>query len=171
MSFYSVSPVEAEAFGVVRAPDDFELPDLTLEEVRRTWKAPRLTLHEGGWADGHGGNLTRILYSQRFRDVVEQHRGPRDAVVWVPFEVEGKGEVRPYYLPLFPAPMDILDRQRSILVDDFVVKAVLDRRKVEGRQVLALEPDSDRFFLSDAIVRVLQADGAQGLEFDTVPMR
>jgi len=171
MNFFDVSPIEADEFGIVRAPDDFELPWFEQAQARREWSPIRLTLHEGGFADAHGGNLTRVVYSELFRGIVESHKAAEDSIEWMKFEVAANGETRDYYVPVFPDCPDILHREKSIFAGDFVVKPVIDSRKVGTRQVLAFDPNSDRFFVSDKIRQALILAGCRGVEFSKVAMR
>jgi len=170
-SFFGMSPVEADGFGIVRAPDDFELPWFEQAQARREWTPVRLTLCDGGVADAHGGNLTRVVYSELFRRVVDSHKAAEDSIEWMRFEVAADGEIRDFYVPVFPDCPDILHREKSIFAGDFVVKPVIDARKVGTRQVLAFDPNSDRFFISDRIRQALVSAGCRGIEFSKTAMR
>lgn len=58
-----------------------------------------------------------------------------------------------YYVMVFNDHADLLNRNKSILVDDdFVVKAVLDRDKISSLNVSPIPGSGFRFVLSSGIV-------------------
>lgn len=121
------------------------------------------------------------LYSKQLRDAIEAVLGDLDAAQWLPVTVRSVdgSEVRDYWVlqPLVN-PLELVNEERSVYGKEQriyaegpeLIKAVLDPRKVEGRN-LTKYPYGPHPIVSDRIRLAIEAAGCTGVVFEPVPVR
>lgn len=109
------------------------------------------------------------LCSPLLRDVIEDQRSPVDNLQWLPVDVRtADGMVHEYFALHFLWPLNSIDRDRSILAGDFVVKPVLSAELLGDRAVFSLPGRTTTMFVEAAVRRAIELAGCTGIEFDRV---
>src|SRR5690349_16330471 len=152
--FYSVSPIESDECGVlaVLSPPLGDSLGVRPEEIFARCERPTFELRSGPLCDYLASDLAWCLCSSRLRDVIDRATSPADVYEWRDVEVRtSEGPVNYSNLQIRNEG-DVLDRARSILVDnDFVVKAVLSLEKLRGRRIVRLPGDFVRLYTSEEV--------------------
>jgi len=102
------------------------------------WKPVRLELRDGAYADRLASNECFRVFSAKLRAIVEEGRGPRDVLQWLPVTVvDGSGEERPYFCLHFPVDFpEIVDYGNCTYYKGDIIKHVYSAKGLEGHNVV-----------------------------------
>jgi hypothetical protein len=159
---------DSQDLGVARSsdPELFFLPE---GEVV-AWQPETLRLTDGDFGDYLANDLGVRLCSEKMRDIIDKNAGPRDDLRWLPVFVEDdSGVSRPYWVLHFPKPADVIDREKSVMVDDFVAKLALHGQKLVGHSVFSYrEGGSLLLIVSEDVKARLVQSGCTGIQYSEV---
>ncbi len=171
MAYYRILFLEEEHLGVGHTTiqkELFFLPDAGKVE---NWKPIVLELKDGGYPDYLASNLGCRLCSERLKAILADNASPSDVLEWLEVVVKSGSMARPYFILHFPEPADVLDRNESTLVDDFVVKPVLADAAAKGHHVFAYPKCGCLpLFVSDNVRRKILTANCTGIEFSRLPV-
>jgi hypothetical protein len=172
MDYYYVHTVDEEWVPVAHGAYDPARNRALFQPTRvERWEPLRLRVESGKLVDQLPSNVGGRFCSERMRAVIDQHRGPLDELEWLPATVvDNSGVEHPYWVLHLLGESDFVDRSSSIMVRGFVVKAVLDSRKVAGRHLLRFSGDSQRWIVSDQLRSAFAEAGCVGLTYTKVPV-
>ena len=68
---------------------------------------------EGVWLDSLLNSHTWPMFSEKFKKMIDDHVTGKEHLDWVHCEVSAQKKTRPYYIPRFGKPFDILDKELS----------------------------------------------------------
>ena len=114
--------------GVAYAPTDIQSDKLI--DYRNEQECPFSFELRGGFEkDFVASDIGWQIFSSRARNVIEQAKSGR--ICWINVHLSSvASKLAPFYALLFDEEFDVLCRERTIYVDDFVVRAVLDPSKI-----------------------------------------
>jgi len=147
-------------------PDIFRLPKAGRVN---NWNPLTLNLVDGEFADYLGSNLGCRLCSDRLKSILDSHAFVSDDIQWLPVVVE-QGTIKKNYSILhFPNPPDILHKNKTIFVDDFVVKPVLSADAIGQHKVFSYPKGGELpLFITQSVKEAIDSEGCTGLEFTRV---
>lgn len=171
MTFFYLSWLDQASVRVAEALDDPKRDRLLSgRDPVQDWSAPRLTIESDELVDYLPNSLGVRLCSRRMRDLIDANLGPSDIVQWLPTEVvDIYGTSHDYLVLHLPGDDDVLNESRSIMAGDFVVKPVIDARKVKDRQVFRLPEAMLTAFVSGEMRAKLADAAITGVHFETAP--
>jgi len=170
--YYKVLFDEEGVFGVAHTIEKGDLFTLPYCGVVENWKPLALELREGEFADYLASNLGCRLCSERLRNILQTHASSTDELQWLSVEVCRGMEKRAYAILHFPAPPDILNKNKSILAGDFVAKPVLSKSSLGTHQVFSYPNAGElKLFVSEPVKRAIEAAGCSGLELSRAPVQ
>jgi hypothetical protein len=172
-NYYQILFDDQEGLGVARTlvkGELFFLPDVG--EVRN-WNEPILELQNGDYPDYLASNLGCRMCSVCLKDILARYASPADRLQWLPVSVCKQGEERPYFILHFPAPPDVLDKDRTLYAGDhkeMVVKPVLYAAHAEPHSVFSYPRGGElTLLISTAVKRAIEAEGCtRGMEIAKV---
>lgn len=143
-------------------PDIFRLPKLG----RATnWNPVTLDLVDGEFADYLGSNLGCRLCSSRLKSILESHASDCDDIQWLPVVVQLGTIKKEYSILHFPNPPDILHKNKTIFVDDFVVKPVFSADAIGQHQVFSYPRGGELpLFVTHAVKKAIESEGCTGMD-------
>jgi hypothetical protein len=139
-----------------------------LSEVKETGKEVILKLQRGKPVDYLPNTLIWHLCSERMKDVLDKCRQQEDDYQWVSVTVMYQGQRLPYFALWFPHIPDVLDKEKTLLIDgqDYVRIPVFRATAVENRSLVIFEkPDMPRLYVSEVVKRMLVNAGCTGMVF------
>ena len=162
-------PAESK-YGVAYAPEGPPLFVLPETGPAKGWKTMVLTLKDGVFSDFLTNNLGCPLCSEKLKNIIDKTSSAHDEIQWLPTIVaDEKGkEEKKYFILHFPTEYDILDRKKSIIVeDDFVVKPVISKKLAANHAVFTfLGEGQGRFFISERVKEAIEKEGCLGIVFE-----
>jgi len=169
--YYKVLFDAKNVFGVARTVEKGGLFTLPYAGVVDGWQPFVLELREGEFADYLSSNLGCRLCSDRLKGILQNGASPDDELQWLPVEVHRGAEKRPYWILHFPNSPDVLNRNKSILAGDFVVKPVLSTDAIVSHQVFSF-PKGGKLplFVAGPVKRAIEAAGCTGMELSHAPV-
>jgi len=169
--YYKVLFDEDGVFGVAQTVEKGDLLTLPYSGVVENWQPLVLELRQGDFADYLSSNLGCRLCSDRLKGVLQNGASSDDELQWLAVEVHRGAEKRPYWVLHFPNPPDVLNRNKSILAGEFVVKPVLSRDAIISHQVFSF-PKGGKLplFVAESVERVIKAAGFTGMELSRAPV-
>ncbi len=129
------------------------------------WPDMRYVLPRGAMTDWIDTVNNFSIVSERIRSVLDAHAGPNDRIQWIPAHVRlQEEEERPYWLPHFPDPPDVLHRQESTWGPGGVIRWVLDPARMDSHEVLRAKdvPSMAHLVVSERVLAALLETGADG---------
>jgi hypothetical protein len=170
-TFYYLQHMDAPDLAVGVGPDSPERDfHVVAGDTSGAWVAPVLDLSPGRIVDYLPTNQPLRVFSGRLRDAIESVIGPT-TVTWLPVSIrQTDGATTGWWALWLPGSLDEIDRGASTLVDDHVVKAVLDRAKIHGKDLIAFPMSPHRLVVSEAIRTAVERAACTGIEFARVPM-
>jgi hypothetical protein len=170
-AYFRVLQPENSRFGVAYSSVDEELILLPYEGRVGAWAPPRLRLRGGKPSDYLANDQRLRLCSDRLKEVLEKTAAASDEMQWLPVEVEGDHGVAAYQALHFPNPPDVLDPDRTLWAEDFVVKPVLSRRKAHLHRIFCYPKSEGRpLFVAHEVKTAIVGAGCTGLYFRTARM-
>lgn len=171
MSIFSVTycdDIRYAQFGVAYGPpdeEDFWAPEVG--EKVNDWKCLKLKMSEGEFADYLANDLGLRLCSERLKRVLVPFCKENQHVIWLPVEVvNARGQLQCYYALHFLKGLKALDSQKSVLVDDLVVKPVFRSEFDLDSMIFGLPKQGGTLWFVSADVKIqIEAEGITGLAF------
>ena len=122
---------------VAMGPKDGKHNYLPKNQYVDTWMPIRLELPKSVFEDYQGNNKGFHLFSECFRDFIEQHKQPKDNFQWLENPVFCGNEERPYFILHFYDIDDVLDESRIIWhpVDGTILKPAFSAKKICGHSI------------------------------------
>ena len=119
------------------SPEGVEYYLIPQNQYIENWEAVRLDLPKPYFEDYLGNDMGFRLFSERFRDFIEQHKQPKDSFQWLENPVFCGEEKRPYFILHFYNTDDVLDKSRIIWhpVDQSILKPVFCAKKIQGHSI------------------------------------
>ncbi|HEY3358695.1 MAG TPA: hypothetical protein VGQ83_35940 [Polyangia bacterium] len=171
MRYYSILFSSSKTFGVARFNTE-ELLFLPADGPVVGWQPLTGTLGRGEESDYLASNLAFRICSARMRAILEELATPADVLQWLPVHVaNSRAELREYHVLHFPAPPDVIDRDRSIIMDDDVIVKVLLCAESAARHAVFSYPGggSTTFLVNGEVKKRLQKAGCTGIQFFPEP--
>ena len=169
-SFYFLDVRDVADAPVAYGTDD-PVGDGLLAEPGRPDHWPRLdlTVDEGVPTDYLANNLGVRLCSPRLRAILDQAAGPADELQWLDARVIDEHGSRPYHVLHFPTVPDVLDRERTIWVDDeLVVMPVIASGKVADHRIFTIPGGGGRIIVANDVRLAIRAARCTGITFSRV---
>lgn len=155
-----------ERFGVAYA--DAGQPDHILfnnGKASETANVIEFELQDGEFADYQANNLGVRLFSQRLKEAIEGGKAQLDALEWREAVVRSGDVSRRYFILNFLCSQDLLDKQKTKFVDDFVIKPVFDTEKLIGLSIFGVPgDDGPRTYCSQSMRDTIKGISPTGLE-------
>jgi hypothetical protein len=163
--YYQVLFDEKAVYGVAETVSKVGLFTLPYGGVVEDWQPLVLALREGEFSDYLSSNLGCRLCSDRLKGILQKCASPDDKLQWLAVEVHRGAEQRDYWILHFPVPPDVLNKGKSILAGDFVVKPVLSEGAIGQHQVFAYPKAGEmKLFVAEPVKRAIEAAGCTGME-------
>ena len=158
-------------YGVAYDAEGSELFTLPYSGEVENWQSLVLELREGDFADYLASDLGCRLCSERLRTILQDHASPDDMIQWLNVEVRKGKASRPYAILHFTSPPDVLNKTKSIMAGDFVVKAVFSKDAIGQHQVFAYPQAGElKLFITDGVKRAIQSAKCTGMEISRCPV-
>jgi hypothetical protein len=158
---------EYEQFGVAYAPfevDPFLLP-ISGTKIE-AWKPLTLELRDGQYADYLSNDLGARLCSETLRKVIETHCSNNDELQWLEVYVSHAKETKEYYVLHFPIDFPVINKDKSLMAGDMVVKSVLDISIVKDHTIFTLPAEGGRIiFVSENLKEAIEHSNLTGMSF------
>ena len=137
---------ERQQHAVAMGPDDPALDRrLALSGTIDDWAPPYLQLTPGPIHDYLPNDSGLRLCSEKLRGLLEEGRAAVDSIEWLPATVS-QGDMQLTYWALhFVETPDVLHRVKSVFAGPMLVKAHLDRVRVDGHRLIGFPGDVLRF--------------------------
>jgi len=118
-------------------PKDGKRDYLPKNQYVDVWTPVRLELPKPYFEDYMGNSKGFRLFSERFRDFIEEHKQPKDRFQWLENPVFCGDEERLYFILHFYDADDVLDESRIIWhpVIKSVLKPVFSAKKIQGHSI------------------------------------
>lgn len=145
--------------------------DRLLDEPGRPdhWPLLDLTVDEGVPTDYLANNVGVRLCSPRLRAILDGGAGPADELQWLDARVIDHHGSQPYHVLHFPTVPDVLDRDRTIWVDDeLVVSPVIASGKVADHRIFTIPGGGGRVIVASAVRHAIRAARCTGISFSSV---
>jgi hypothetical protein len=164
--FYRVSFREQRGVGVGYSRSESELV-LPTNALVTDWKQPSMDLRDGVYADYLATDWGCRLCSEGMRKVLDEQASEHDQLQWLPVDVYEGNEARKYHVLHFPFQRDVLDRQKSLIYGERVVKPVLSASAAAGFSVFTYKgAGSLSLFISEPVADALRASKLTGIQLD-----
>jgi hypothetical protein len=165
---YYVSWLDEEWVPVAEGDDDPQRDALLASsDPVVDWRTPVLRLTSAEVLDYLPNNIGVRLCSPHMRGVIDGAISDEDEIQWLPAVVNvPSGPRQPYFVLHLPGELDILDNEKSIWVDGFVVKPVFDLGKVRERSLIRPPAAELTLIVSDRMRIALLAAACSGLAFE-----
>lgn len=137
------------------------------------WKPITLKLKDGLFSDYQGSNPVCRLCSAKLRSIIDNLKSPTDEIQWLPMFVKNEyGEEREYFILHFPVVYDVIDRNRSIIVEpDHIVKPVFSLKKLGEHKVFNYYSSNFiGFIVSEDIKKEVEKEKCTNLVFSKAPL-
>jgi hypothetical protein len=163
--YYLHRPDEPAA--IAYAPETVDHLIVEDGQTHPNWRPLEMTIKGGRPSDYQPNNLGLPICSKKMRKLIDENLGKSDVVEWLPVRIDGSE----YFILNLPKPLDILDKEKSIMADDFVVKAVVRAEAIGDHQVFTFKgAGTTRFIVSERVKRALEAAGCKPIEFNKVAL-
>jgi len=138
----------------------------------RDWKLVVLELRDGDYPDYLASNYCMRICSEQMRAVLDAHATNNDHLQWLDVIVKRGEEERKYYHLHFPAPPNVLDRERTIYAgdEDFVIQPVLSRDAVTGHNVFTYPASTVALIVTDPVRADIKRKALTGMEIMKMPI-
>jgi hypothetical protein len=145
----------------------FLLPDVGNVEA---WQPLLGVLRRGRFCDYLASDLGVRLCSPLVRNILDESATPADDLQWLPAEVaSSQGSPRSYFILHFPSQLDVIDRSKSLMAGDVVVRPLLRAERFVGHSVFTYQGGGGiTLYLRGDVERRLKAAGCTGLQFSGV---
>ena len=101
-----------------------------------TWTPIRFELPKPIFEDYQGNDMGFHLFSERFRDLIDQHKQLKDSFQWLENPVFYRDEERLYFILHFYDIDDVLDENRIFWQSDgSIIKPAFTASKVQGHSI------------------------------------
>jgi len=172
MRYYSLFHAEDGRYGIGRAPHTPVLM-APLKGRIEEWDPLIVELCDGCFPDYLSSDVTNRICSQRMRELLDCHAAAGDILQWLDVHVRYGEEERKYYFLHFPAPPDVLHRERSTFVigeDDMVIKPVLDEQAAQRHSVFTyIGRQRSALVVAEVVMKAILEAGLTGIDFDGMP--
>lgn len=146
----------------IELPDIFRLPKIG---HFNNWNPLTLDLVDGEFADFLGSNLGCRLCSDRLKSILDSHASVDDDIQWLPVVVQQTTLKKTYSILHFPNPPDILHKNKTIFLDDFVVKPVLSADAIGQHKVFSYPRGGELpLFITQSVKEAIDREGCTGME-------
>ena len=165
---YRILFKEDEMLGVGYTADKsiFHLPYIGRIE---NWEPPLLELRDGDFPDYLASNFGGRICSARLRDVLARGASEEDVLQWLEVRVHGARGEQAYFLLHFPHAPDVLDKEKTIFAEDFVVKPVFSGALLANHRVFTYPRNQGRpLFVVKEVRRAIEEVECTGLHFSQV---
>jgi len=171
LNYYRVLFQEEKGLGVGRilvGPERLDLPDQGRVE---SWVPIIMELKDGDFPDYLANDLGCRLCSERLRTIFEKSASSTDELQWLKVLVRNSVKEQTYFILHFSQPPDVLDKQKTIFADHFVVKPVLSRVLVGKHQVFGYPRCGPlKLFISHHVKSAVEEQGCTGMEIAKAPV-
>jgi hypothetical protein len=160
-----------EPYGVAYAPPDIDPFLLPISGTKiELWTTLSLELREGKFADYLTNDLGARLCSEKLKKIIDSNRSGNDQVQWLEVIVsEENGHCENYYILHFPEDYLVINKDKSIMAGDMVVKSVLDISIVKDHDIFTLPGEAGRtIFVSESLKKTIVKNKLSGMAFTKV---
>ena len=111
-------------------------------------------------------NSNLPLMSEKMKALLSGTQGGEKATWYHVDVIDKKGRAWPYYIPYFKKIKKVVNKRKSEMADDVLVRAVLDAKKLDTLEFFPIEPGADiRLVVSKDVKSKLEEASLTGLEF------
>lgn len=139
---------------------------------------PRLGIVHANFGERLPANMhTTRIFSEPLMELIQEERGPKDDLQWLPVFIRKGKEERPYYILHFPAFDDVLDWEETIFreeVEDMfysqgrVMRPAISRNKAEGHDIFTHSCSTTYTYVSRRMRKAILDSGlTSGVMFET----
>ena len=174
MNYYQMTYAENtdyEPYGVAYASSEADPFLLPRSGTRiESWKPLMLELRDGDFADYLTNDLGARLCSNRMQKIIEKNRSQNDELQWLEVIVSNaNGESIKYYVLHFPEDYPVVNKEKSIMAGDLVVKSVLNFKIVKDHNIFTLPGEAGRtVYISELLKKVIVNNELTGMAFTIV---
>lgn len=171
VNYYRVFCEDRKGIPVASSKSEVVLPLATSRERAQLLKEG-LEVRGTALTDYLANDVGGRLCSARMRSVLEGVKGERDSLTFLEVPVKTTSGVQPFYFLRFLRPDGtVLNKERSIMAGEAIVKPVLSKANITGREVFTIPGDEDViWFVSQTAKDALIASGCTGIEFGKAPI-
>ena len=138
------------------------------------WEDIVYKLEDGGSADYLADDLGARLCSERLRGVVDENKSETDKIQWLRAMVlDAEDQKREYYILHFPEDFPIVNKNKSLISGQTIIKPVLDIKVIRGHNIARIPISSihgGRYFVSDTLRKAIKKAKITGIGFLQVPL-
>ena len=169
MNYYGLFGKESKMMGIAYVPEGtplFLLPDTGWID---NWQPMVMELREGGFVDYLANNRAWKLFSPKLKDILENSKGDRDAIQWLPVIVRSEdGEERDYFIMHIYEEHDVLDKDKTIYGNsNFIIKPVISQRLAAKHHIFAfIRAGGIRYCFSERVRKKVLAGKCTGVTFE-----
>jgi hypothetical protein len=177
MRYFRLSGSNQKSAAVAKVADDFDdysfWDDLEVRRSSEGWQAISSTLVP--WQESEGDPMPSDLLSS---DLLPRLCSPNlrnilsplsEELVWLPVSVTRGAKYFDYFILHFATFPDVLDESKTEYAGGRVLRPHLDAAKLGGRQILALDPLSPSWLVSETARQSIEEAGCSGIEFEPIP--
>jgi len=158
----------------------YPTPEPPKDQYIDAWEPVRLELPEPYFDDYPGNDIGLQLFSERFRDFIEQHKQPKDRFQWLENPVVCRNEERPYFILHFYDADNVLDESRIIFDEPYEIGRpasiqvpAFSAQKIQGHSIFTyVDPgythNSDRVYVSRELKQAILKAKMTGVTFEAV---
>jgi hypothetical protein len=154
------------SFGVAYSMDSefFQMPYSGTKV--ESWTTKDLHLRNGGFADYLANDLGVRLCSQKLRKIIDEINTAQDFIQWLPVNVLNEGGAKQYSILHFPVNVPVVNREKSLIVGDMLVKAVLNKDVAEKLTIFTLPNEPGRtIYVSSSLKKLIEDSKCTGISF------
>ena len=171
MKYFQITYAENsdyEPYGVACASSDVD-PFLLPKSGTKieSWKPLTLELRRGEFADYLTNDLGARLCSLHMKRILEKNRSINDELQWLEVLVsKTNGESKKYYALHFPEDYPVVNKEKSTMAGDMVVKSVLDINTVKDHNIFTLPGEAGRtIYISEHLKEAIESNELTGMAF------
>lgn len=126
------------------------------------------------WTDRLGTNLAIGLFSEKFKNIIEQNLGEKDCVEWISVNVIYKEERQLYYMARFPKFMDVLNTGKTMYVDNtsVVIVPCISQEKTIGHNFFTTATEDWKIpqviCVSAELRKIIKSENCTGMSFSLI---
>ncbi|WP_027360160.1 imm11 family protein [Desulforegula conservatrix] len=160
-----------EPYGVAYAAPDVDPFLLPISGTKiESWSPLSLELRDGEFADYLTNDLGVRLCSENLQKIIENNRSENDQLQWLEAIVSDvNGHCKKYFVLHFPENYSVINKEKSIMAGDMIVKPVLNISIVKSHNIFTLPGEAGRtIFVSECLKKIIDKIKLSGLAFTKV---
>lgn len=183
-------PKVASAFAPESAPLAHELIDMVDGKSELPFEMELVKLSDGKnglvksndlsdlktvWLDHQPNSLAWPMMSENMKILIEKHLTGKEEISWIAAKINNDKHFRHYYFPRFEKLLDVLDIEKTKLINDRIIKPYFSFSKTANYNMFHqpskhnLWKITPRLYVDEGIKAALQSAEISGIEFDEVP--